>query len=389
MANHARQLLRAGLAGLAATLVGIGIARFAYGPLLPAMVVAGWATPAGAAFIGAANLAGYLAGAMTARRLGGLVRPVTLIRAMLALAALSFFACAVELGPIWLSAWRFAAGVAGALLVVLAPPLVLSTAPPERRGILGGVIFTGVGIGVVVSATVVPALLELGLASTWVGLGIVAAAVAALGWHGWPDSGRLPPVAGTAVWRGRMPAGLPALLTVYGLNALGLVPHMVFLVDFVARGLGAGVAAGAWCWVAFGLGAAVGPLITGRLADRIGFDRAIRLGLAIQILSVGLPLLAVAMPGLLISSLVAGAFTPGIVPLVLGRVQELVPIEERTRAWGWATTAFALAQAAAAYALSAVFAATGSHLPLFAIGVAALVSALLLDMATAPRPARQ
>jgi MFS family permease len=386
MADHAPSLWRAGLAGLAATLVGIGIARFGYGPLLPAMVVAGWATPAAAAFIGAANLAGYLVGAVSARRLAVPLSPVVLIRAMLMLASVSFFACSVDLGIVWLSAWRFAAGIAGALLVVLAPPLVLSVAPPERRGLLGGVIFTGVGIGVIVSATVVPALLQRGLPATWIGLGITTSLVAALGWSGWPKAPRLPPVARPATGAARIPAGVPALLAVYGLNALGLVPHMVFLVDFVTRGLGAGVAAGAWCWVAFGLGAFVGPLAAGRLADHIGFGRAIRLGLVIEIMAVALPLLTTAMPGLLISSVVAGAFTPGIVPLVLGRIQELVPVEERTRTWGWATTAFALAQAAAAYGLSAVFAATGSHRPLFAVGVAALIAALAIDVTTAWSP---
>lgn len=34
---------------------------------------------------------------------------------------------------------------------------------------------------------------------------------------------------------------LLALYVAYALNATGLVPHMVFLVDFVARGLGEGI----------------------------------------------------------------------------------------------------------------------------------------------------
>jgi hypothetical protein len=41
----------------------------------------------------------------------------------------------------------------------------------------------------------------------------------------------------------------------YGLNACALVPHMVFLVDFVARGLGQGIATGSNYWVFYGLGA--------------------------------------------------------------------------------------------------------------------------------------
>ena len=56
--------LRPAVAGLCATLVGIGFARFAYTPLLPALVEAGWFSPPEAAYLGAANLIGYLVGAV-------------------------------------------------------------------------------------------------------------------------------------------------------------------------------------------------------------------------------------------------------------------------------------------------------------------------------------
>ena len=57
---------RAMLAGLCASLVGIGLARFAYTPLIPVLVTEQWFDPAQAAYLGAANLAGYLAGALSA-----------------------------------------------------------------------------------------------------------------------------------------------------------------------------------------------------------------------------------------------------------------------------------------------------------------------------------
>jgi hypothetical protein len=60
---------RATLAGLCALLVGIGLARFAYTPLIPALIDAQWFSAAQAAYLGAANLAGYLAGALLGRRL--------------------------------------------------------------------------------------------------------------------------------------------------------------------------------------------------------------------------------------------------------------------------------------------------------------------------------
>src|SRR4051812_2024908 len=55
-------------AGAAATLSGIGLARFAYVPLFPAMVAAAWVTGAEGGFLGAVNLAGYLIGVLGGER---------------------------------------------------------------------------------------------------------------------------------------------------------------------------------------------------------------------------------------------------------------------------------------------------------------------------------
>jgi predicted MFS family arabinose efflux permease len=135
--------------------------------------------------------------------------------------------------------------------------------------------------------------------------------------------------------------------------------------------------------VLFGLGAVVGPTLAGALADRVGFGAALRLILVLQAAAVALPTLTAAPLGLAISSLVVGAAVPGVVPLVLGRVHELVPGDEDgpRAAWSVTTMAFALGQAAGAYGLSFLFAG-GQHYPtLFAVGAAALTLALALDVA--------
>src|SRR5229473_7617841 len=75
-------------AGLCASLVGLGLARFAYTPLIPALIAAKWFSPAEAGYLGAANLAGYLAGALVARELGGRAGAVRTLRGMMALASL-------------------------------------------------------------------------------------------------------------------------------------------------------------------------------------------------------------------------------------------------------------------------------------------------------------
>ena len=390
--NDAR-VWQAVLSGWCASLVGIGLARFAYTPLLPALIAEQWFQPSQAAYLGAANLAGYLAGALLARPMASRAGAAVVLRAMMLLATATFFASALPLSFLWFFVWRFASGLAGGALMVLAAPTVLTCVAPSRRGLAGGAIFTGVGLGIAASGTLVPPLLRLGLAATWCALGALALLLTIVAWRGWPE-GRASALPVAAKDRAPRPiTPLKALYVEYGLGAVGLVPHMVFLVDFVARGLGRGLAAGAGYWVLFGLAATVGPVLAGRLADRIGFGPALRLAFLVQAAAVALLVVADGAGGLALSSIVIGAFVPGIVPLVLGRVQELAGRDERNRtaAWSIATATFALGQAAAAYGFSFLFARTGSYTILFALGAAALILALVIDVAanraTSPRSA--
>ena len=69
---------RLGWPGLLATLDGVGLCRFAYTPLIPFMIGAGLLTDQEAAYLGAANLAGYLLGAAAAGDVQGGLLPMGL-----------------------------------------------------------------------------------------------------------------------------------------------------------------------------------------------------------------------------------------------------------------------------------------------------------------------
>ncbi|MCC8940727.1 YbfB/YjiJ family MFS transporter [Bradyrhizobium sp. Arg68] len=372
-------------AGLCASLVGLGLARFAYTPLIPALIAAKWFTPAEAVYLGAANLAGYLAGALIARDLGARIGQVWALRSMMALAAITCFACAVPISFIWFFGFRVLAGVSGGVIMVLAATAILPHTAPHKRGLVGGVIFAGVGLGVAASGTLVPLLLQQGVKQAWYGLGVLSAVLTVISWKAWPSEasavhgGEQHHAAAHGV---RAPLVL-ALCLEYGLNALALVPHMVFLVDFVARGLGQGIAAGSHYWVLYGLGAVVGPLLTGHLADRAGFAAALRVAFLIEAVAVAIPAVTTSPATLIVSSLIVGGFTPGIVPLVIGRIHELIPHSAASQraAWAQATTAFALFQAAGAYGLSYLYAHNGGdYALLFVIGAAAVVVALAIEL---------
>ena len=377
---------RGTLSGACATLVGIGLARFAYTPLLPAIIDAHWFSPSSSTYLGAANLTGYLAGALLARPLALRIPTPIILRGMMLLATAAFFACAFRSHFVWFFGWRLASGFSGGALMILAAPTVLPHVPQLRRGLASGAIFAGIGVGIVVSGTLMPLLLRQGLTQAWVGLGVIALILTVIAWPGWPSAALAPvshPYPGKAV---QPVTRLRMLYAEYALAALGLVPHMIFLVDFIARGLGQGLDAGAQYWVLFGLGAMVGPILSGHLADRAGYGPALRWAYLMQAVAVALPAFCSGPVCLIVSSVMVGAFTPGIVPLVLGRVHELLPRDPFAQRSGWtaATTSFALSQAVAAYGLSFLFAETGGNHPLlFIIGAGALASALAIDLTAA------
>ncbi len=385
-AGDSVRVIRATVAAMCAVFVGIGLLRFSYTPLIPALIGAGWFAPGAAAYLGAANLAGYLAGALLGRRLAAWAGTVTVLRGAMVAAVVSLLACAWPSSFLWFFVWRLVSGIVGGVLMVLAAPSVLPHLPPARRGIAGGAIFAGVGLGVAASGTLVPALIRWNLTAAWLGLGGLALVLTTLAWGGWPRACRAGPAPAVAhVTRSAWQPALAALYVAYGLNAVGLVPHMVFLVDFIARGLGQGLDAGAGYWVLFGASAVAGPILAGHLGDRIGFGMAMRLALVVQAATIGLLAVTATSATLIVSTMVAGALAPGIVPLALGRIHELLPHDGQAQAAAWSlcTVAFALGQAAAAYGFSFIFAEFGDYEALFALGAAALVVALAIDIAGA------
>lgn len=370
--------LRATFAALCAVLVGLGMARFAFSPLVPALVSNHWFSASEAAYLGSANFTGYLTGALIAQAVAARFAPANVLRAMMLLAGLSFIASSQPAPFLWFALWRAAAGISGGLIMVLSATLALQHVPAHRRGLAGGAIFAGVGFGVIVAAIAVPRLIAIDLSLAWEALGGVCLLLAAVTWTSWP-----PDQAG-AVSKGHPPlkAAVLILFAVYALNAVGLVPHTMFLVDLTARELGYGIDAGAALWVLFGVGAIVGPLAAGRAGDLWGFRPVLLVLLVVQAAAVGAAWISANLWVLSVSAFIMGGCTPGIAPVVLGRVRELIPHDPNGQraVWSLATTAFAIGQAGGAFALSGVLGAIGHYPPLFGISTAVLLLAFLLKL---------
>jgi len=377
---------RAIFAGLCASLVGIGLARFAYTPLIPPMIEAHWFVASDVVYLGAANLVGYLVGALLGRPLSRRYGARSALRAMMVLTSLAFFACAFPLSVGWVFVWRLLSGVSGGVIMVLAASSVLPHVPVARKGMASGAIFLGIGMGIAMSGTLVPLLLDVGMRATWLGLGVLSLLLTIASWACWPHAVHThPPVGQAAV---TMEAGarseLMLLYVQYALMAVGLVPLMMFLVDYVARGLGWGSHEAALFWIVYGVGAVIGPMAYGWMSDRLGASATSHLMTWLQIGAVMLMMFSTHHLVLMLATLVIGSYPPGVPPITLARLHRILPGDAHGQniVWSKATTVFALTQALAGYGYSYLFAQSGGdHRILMGVGAAALAMIILSDVA--------
>ena len=372
------------LAGYCGLLIGVGMGRFGYPPLIPAMVEAGWASPTTLHLAGAFNLAGYIVGAGTALASARALGVRTAIALAAALAVTAFAASAVPL-PAWLFiALRALSGATGGVLMIVIPPVISNVVAPSHRGRANGLAFAGVGTGFVLSGTAVPAFAASGPAPAWLALAAALAVASVVMMTLLPRSA--PPVAASRnapapAWR-RAPAFV-GLAAAYCGAAAGYVPHTIFFVDHVARDLGYGLAIGGWIWVAAGVTAVLAPMLAGLAADRFGYAPVLRVIVGLMAIGAAIPALTHNLVLLTLSAMMAGGLMVGLGSSTSGRTREIVGPDAHTAAWALQTVAFAVIQAAAAYGFTAILAATGSHRLVFAMAGAIMAGGLALEVMTA------
>jgi predicted MFS family arabinose efflux permease len=367
--------MRVAWAASGAILAGVGLARFAYVPLFPAMVASGWVDGGGAGLLGAGNFAGYLAGVLAGRSLAARIGVPRALDAGMGLALLAFAACAMGGGLLWLLAWRALAGVAGGLLMALAGPAVQASVPAAQRGAAGGIVMAGAGSGIMAAGLLVPLLLGGGLELAWGGLAVAVGVVWVVARRAWPDPPALPPatVAEAVPRAGR-------LLLAYALSGAGMVAPMVYLADLAVRGRGLPIAAAAAVWIAFGAGAVAGTLLGGRIAGRVGGRRALPAWMVAQVAALALALVP-AWPALLLAGPLGGFAGVGATAVTLAAVREIAGGQAGV-VWVRATAGYAVAQAGFGFALAALFDATGdSHAAVFGVGLALSLAALAVAWA--------
>jgi len=369
--RHGKSNLRNAFSGAAATASGNGLARFAYVPLFPAMIVAGWVDGAEAGTLGAVTLLGAVVGTVAGRRAALRLGVPRLLDVGMCMLVLSMLACAWNAGFWWLACWRGLAGVGGGLLMAIAGPAAVAAAPKAERGFVGGIVIAGVGLGIAGGALAVPIFLFIGdVAAAWAGLATIVALLWVAARQSWPRVA-LPELPSAAHENGSM------LIATYALHSAGMVPPMVYLSDLAVRGHHFGVQAGSLIWFVFGSVGVAGGIMTGRLVDRAGSTPVLKGLLELQVVALALCLLPFAVL-IVPAAALAGFAAVGITTAALAHAQKIAG-DRAQILWVQCTAVFSVTQAITGFVLAGIFAASGeSHFLIFAFGLFVSIGALLL-----------
>lgn len=380
-------LARAATLGFTALLVGVGIGRFGYPALIPAIVGAGWVTPEVAHLSAASNLAGYVAGALfcayAVRRIGARLTVVL----SLWLTVASFALSAVPLPAFLFAALRFLSGLTGGALMTAVAPLVALRVDPSKRGRAGGYAFAGIGIGFILSGALVPALADRGVGAAWMAIALVLAIASVIGWRTLPpdDPPRLAreTIDDIALKPEKLNWAAIGLAIAYASSAVGYVPATVVFVDYVGRVLGLGLTTAGAVWIATGCGAVASPLLAGFLADRYGFAWTLRIVLMAMGIGAAIPAFTNGAVWLALSGLLAGGMMIALASLMSGRTREITTPSRHAAVWARMTVIFALTQAAAAYAVSGLLGWSGNYRLIFLIGGAVMLAGAAIEFGLA------
>ena len=333
--------------GMVALAAGLGVGRFVYTPILPAMVEGLGLSKAEAGLIASANFAGYLVGALLAAapRLPG-PRRTWLLGALAAGAATTGAMGLVSSLPAFL-VLRGIGGAASAFVLVFASALVLDRLAHAGRGALSALHFAGVGVGIALSAALVSALLAAGVGwrTLWLASGAVSliapAAVALLLPGGEPPRAAVAPAAGTG--GGAAGHGLTALACAYGLFGFGYVVTATFLVALV-RAAPEVRPVEPLIWMVVGVAAAPSVAVWTRLGTRLGVARAFALACLVEAVGVAASVLWPTAAGALLAAALLGGTFMGLTALGLAGARRLAAGEDPRRALGLLTAAFGAGQ---------------------------------------------
>ncbi len=327
MPTRAPSILQAVAAAAILLLVVHGLGRFIFTPLLPLLVGDGQLTTSQGASLATWNYIGYLIGALIAIRWHQPAQIARTVPAALALHCLTLLGLAQTDRTTGISVLRLGNGVSNGLIFVMVPALVMEWLAARQRINLSGLIYLGVGAGLLVSGVLAnPPGFAQTAAARWWPAALLSLPLAL--WGGWiivrlrVGAQPAPSVAPTA--SGRSPLldkQTRPLFFAYAGAGLGYILPMTFLPMIASIQLGEAHPMVHQSWLIVACTTLPAAWLWNHLGQRLGDQPALMINYATQLASVVFALLLPGVWGIALCSLLMGSSFLGAVLLTqrLGR----------------------------------------------------------------------
>lgn len=331
--------------------ISLGLSRFSYALLLPPMRAdLGWSYLMSGS-MNTANAFGYFIGALITP---ALMRRCGAQRALVGgavLAGVFMMLSGLVVSAELLLAQRVLAGIASAFIFIAGGVLAarLSLLHPQRAGLLIGIYYGGTGVGIVLSALLVPLALAAASAhgaahawqSAWVALGAVCllATLAMALPSGHIDGA--PSAAGAHGGFRLRPFGFG--LAGYFMFGVGYIGYMTFVIALLKeQGMGAGTIT--WFYSMLGVAVMASSRIWAPMLDRYKGGQSMAVLNGLLGLATMLPALTAAPPLVFASGMLFGAIFLSVVASTTALVRHNVPPHAWSSGISAFTTVFALGQ---------------------------------------------
>jgi len=371
-------------AGICALILTVGLARFAYTPMLPIMRDQAGLSHLAGGWLATINYAGYMSGALLAASISDLSRKFMLYRLGLIVAVLSTAAMGLtDNVPLW-AGLRFVAGFSSTAGLLLASGLVLNWLIRQGHRPELGLHFMGVGLGIAVSGIAVGSMVDwLSWDKQWLGLGGLGLVFFVPAWLWMPAPVAVQATAGLSASTLAAPTRrwMWLMIASYFCAGFGFVTSATFIVAILVK-LPLLAGKGSWVWVIVGLAAAPSSFVWDRIANALGRIHALMIAYGLQIISIVLPVFTESAALNVLGALLFGATFVGIVSLTLTIVGRHFPANP-AKAMAKMTLSYGVAQILAPAMAGYIATATGSYhgalvvTAVFMVGGMALLQALI------------
>jgi len=372
-------MVRVLVGGLLTLVVAMGIGRFSFTPILPAMQAATGLGGDGAGLLASLNYVGYFLGALVIGWVPhGAVRTWT-FRAALVTSVATTAGMGLTTDFVAWSVLRFLSGLASAGMFVLGIAMVLDALARARWETRAGWMYTGVGMGIAGSGLFV-ALFggQLGWNGDWLALGGLCVLLSVPVWLWVSDHAPHHAASAATAAAGRLSAPLLLLTAAYFLEGGGYIITGTFMVAML-KTMPETAAIGEAAWMVVGLAAIPSGLFWAAAARRIGPWRALILAHLAQAVGIVLPLAGLGAVGGFASAVLYGGTFIGIVTVSFSLGRQL-SAGASAKVVGALTAAYGLGQILGPLPAGLAVTHTGSFAPAL-IGASAVVAVAALCLA--------